>query len=215
MPDNTDASAGARTSDVRYGHVLIRDRGRLPHWETDDAIYAITYRLADSLPAHVLAELQEERARQEGIAEIPSDSNSRGDEKRMAYAMSKRVSQYLDKGSGACHLRDARVAAIVRDALLYFHGNRYRLHAWCIMPNHVHVILRLIPGWSLDKVSHSLKSFTAKEANKILGRKGSFWQREYYDHIVRNEDEYWRIMEYVLGNPQAAGLEDWPWVGSP
>ena len=83
------------------------------------------------------------------------------------------------------------------------------------MPNHVHLVLRLLPGWSLDKVSHSLKSFTAKEANQLLRRNGRFWQREYYDHIIRDEKEYERLVEYVLGNPTAAGLDDWPWVGRP
>jgi len=59
---------------------------------------------------------------------------------------------------------------------------------------------------------HSLKSFTAKEANKLLARSGTFWQSETYDHIIRNEDDYFRTVEYVIMNPERAGLTNWQWV---
>ncbi|MAU00364.1 MAG: hypothetical protein CL608_24750 [Anaerolineaceae bacterium] len=61
---------------------------------------------------------------------------------------------------------------------------------------------------------HSLKRYTAVEANKVLGRQGQFWQHESYDHIVRDEAELQRIRQYVLNNPVKAGLvdsaEQWP-----
>ena len=64
---------------------------------------------------------------------------------------------------------------------------------------------------------HSWKSYTSKEVNKIFGRNGQFWQREYYDHLIRNEEEYFACIEYTLNNPVSAGLcvtwEEWPWVG--
>ena len=61
-----------------------------------------------------------------------------------------------------------------------------------MMPNHVHVVLRILPGQDLAKVLHSWKSFTAKMANQMLRRDGAFWQREYYDHLVRDEHEFCR-----------------------
>jgi REP element-mobilizing transposase RayT len=80
------------------------------------------------------------------------------------------------------------------------------------MPNHVHVVLRVLPGNKLADVVHSWKSFTAKQANELLGRRGSFWQREYYDHLIRDEQELERAMRYVSENPAKAGLRDWKWV---
>ena len=80
------------------------------------------------------------------------------------------------------------------------------------MPNHVHVVARIFPEHSLPGILHSWKSFTAKAANRILGTRGAFWQKEYYDHLLRNEGEYERALKYVLDNPDKARLKDWPWV---
>jgi REP element-mobilizing transposase RayT len=80
------------------------------------------------------------------------------------------------------------------------------------MPNHVHVVLRLSPGQELAAVVHSWKSYTAKQANQILRRSGSWWGREYYDHLIRDGDELDRIIRYVKNNPIKAGLKDWVWV---
>jgi REP element-mobilizing transposase RayT len=84
--------------------------------------------------------------------------------------------------------------------------------AWCVMPNHVHVLARLFPGVSLASVLHSWKSFTAKRANTMLHRGGAFWQREYYDHLIRDESEFEYAVQYVFDNPAKAGLSNWPWV---
>ena len=81
------------------------------------------------------------------------------------------------------------------------------------MPNHVHVVVRPIRGYELPGILHSWKSFTAKQANKILNRGGQFWQHEYYDHLIRDENDFRYALEYVLSNPEHAGFHDWPWVG--
>lgn len=195
------------------GGVAIRSRGRLPHWETDQAVYFVTFRLADSLPAKVLSAYLSERD------DIIRSARSLGREltaaevARLDRLHGERVESYLDSGAGACHLRDPRVAGLVKQALLYFHAQRYRLVAWCVMPNHVHVVLRQLPGHGLAEVLHSWKSFTASKANALLGLSGAFWQHEYYDHLVRDEAEYYRVINYVLDNPVKAGLTDWPWCG--
>ena len=80
------------------------------------------------------------------------------------------------------------------------------------MPNHVHVVFRPIGNHQLAAILHSWKSYTANAANRILKRTGSFWQREYYDHLIRNEEDFLRIVRYVMNNPVKAGLRDWPWV---
>jgi REP element-mobilizing transposase RayT len=81
------------------------------------------------------------------------------------------------------------------------------------MPNHVHVLLRPRESHRLPGILHSWKSFTAKNANALLGWTGHFWQREYYDHLIRDEKEFHTVIRYIVDNPPKAGLTDWPWVG--
>jgi REP element-mobilizing transposase RayT len=103
---------------------------------------------------------------------------------------------------------------MMRDVLFHFDGERYDIHAWVIMPNHVHLLLNCRPEWDLSKILHSIKSFSSKQANALLDTSGKFWQTESYDHIVRNEQEYNRIIKYIVENPERAQMNDWPWVGS-
>jgi len=121
--------------------------------------------------------------------------------------------KYLDKGYGQCFLKRRTVAAIVREAFLKFDGDRYRLKAWVIMPNHVHVLLRPNAGNKLEKIMHSLKSFTASESNKVLGRGGQFWMREAFDRYIRDPEHFSRTFRYIENNPVKARLcstpEDW------
>ena len=82
------------------------------------------------------------------------------------------------------------------------------------MPNHVHAVIQ--PCVPVARITKSIKGFTAREANQILGRTGErFWQDESYDHWIRNETEWNRIVRYTALNPVAAGLvetaEQWPW----
>jgi len=118
----------------------------------------------------------------------------------------KRVEAYLDTGAGSCWLRDPRIAELVENALLHIDGKRYRLHAWVVMPNHVHVLITPVEGFSLSDILHTWKSYTAKEANRVLGRRGKFWQEEYFDRYIRNENHYWVAVEYIELNPVKARL---------
>lgn len=150
---------------------------------------------------------------------------SKHEEERLAHLYSEKVERYLDAGFGSCHLRDERIAKAVANALLHFEGQRYNLAAWCVMPNHVHVVIQPfagivntgetpVPHSELPDILHSWKSFTAKEANKLLDRSGDFWQAEYYDHLIRNEADFRHAVRYVLDNPTKARLKNWKWVGS-
>jgi REP element-mobilizing transposase RayT len=146
------------------------------------------------------------------------------EEQRLARLYSEKIERYLDAGHGSCFLKIDRIAELTRDALFYFDGTRYRLAAWCIMPNHVHVVVQpcagtrttagtAVPLSELPEILHSWKSFTAKEANKLLHRAGEFWQVEYYDHLIRDVADFRHAVRYVLNNPAKAGLRNWKWVG--
>jgi REP element-mobilizing transposase RayT len=212
-----DCSAGvppavAGASRPRFGEVTIRDRGRLPHWEKDSGTYFITFRLADSLPKAVLDRIESER---QAIIKTASQMHRplSADEQRRIHQLSTPViEQFLDSGAGACHFNNAAVAAELATAFTHFEGKRYRLFAWCVMPNHGHVVARLFPGQTLAGVVHSWKSFSAKQANRILGSRGAFWQREYYDRLLRSEEELARAIRYVAENPVKGKLKNWRWV---
>jgi putative transposase len=148
----------------------------------------------------------------------------------------KRFEDVMHKAeTGPTWLKDDRVATLVADALHWRDGKAYRLDAFCIMSNHVHTVFephlseasfragrRKERGVSfesrdppLDVIMHSLKSWTANQANRLLERAGQFWEHESYDHVVRNDEEFVRIVNYVVDNPVKAGLvrnwREWPW----
>jgi REP element-mobilizing transposase RayT len=192
---------------------VIRSRGYLPHLEGEEPVYFVTFRLADSLPADLLIRLRQER---EGLRRgMEADTTRAGDKARLEQrrALLRKAELSLDKGHGECHMRDPRVAKVVADSLQHFEGKRYRVLAWCVMPNHVHVVFAPLAGNRLHTIVHSWKSFSAREANQLLGRSGAFWQREYFDHLVRGEASLERIVRYVRENPRKTGLRDWAWVG--
>jgi REP element-mobilizing transposase RayT len=197
----------------RYGEVHIRNRGRLPHWEKEEGLYFITFHLADSLPHSVLAKIAE---RQRILAAAKQDNAHLLPEQKALLAgySHTRIEEYFDRGAGSCPFLDNRIAGAMAAALHFREGKHYRLLAWSVMPNHVHVVARLFPGQELAKIVKAWKSFSAKAANFALKRKGRFWQREYYDRLIRNGDELGRAIRYVVENPAKAGLENWPWVWS-
>jgi len=155
----------------------------------------ITWRLFGSLPGAVPQEVKRVSA---GRAFVVADRE-------------------LDRAaSGPVWLKDPVIAQCVVDALRYgeSHLKLYKLEAFVVMANHVHVLL--YPDAALPRITKAIKNFTARQANAILRRTGRpFWQQESFDHWVRNEKEFSRIVNYIEANPVAAGLvrnpEDWPW----
>jgi REP element-mobilizing transposase RayT len=128
--------------------------------------------------------------------------------------MRRRVEAYLDQGHGSCYLKEPGLASMVQDALLFHDESKYRLSAWVIMPNHVHLLCTPAAGHNLAEIMHSLKSYTANESNRMLGREGRFWQKEYFDRYIRNARHFAGVVAYIENNPVKARLcektEDWP-----
>ena len=177
------------------------NRGYLPHFEGGEVPQSITFRLHDSLPAELRAEWACE------LQNLP-DTEQRLERR-------KRIEATLDSGYGACHLAKPEVAGLVVEALGRFDHERYRLHAWCVMPNHVHVLVTPIANHTLTSIVHSWKSYTANRANRLLGRRGPFWMQEYFDRAIRDENHFIATVEYIEHNPVKAGLcaepADWIW----
>jgi len=195
-------SVSPESSDITKRHGAF-----LPHWTKEGGIYSITYRLADSVPQEVIEEWKSEKERIEARAARQQISlREEADLKRL---MSDRVDALLDAGKGSCILRESDAANVVVENLTHFDGDRYRLHAWCVMPNHVHVVVEPLGGHQLGEILHSWKSYTAHK----IGR-GQVWQSEYYDHLIRDEADYERCVAYVLSNPEKAGLQGWKWIST-
>jgi len=129
--------------------------------------------------------------------------------------LQRRIECYLDQGYGVALLKIPEVAGMVQNALLKFDNLRYRLFSWVVMPNHVHCLMTRFEQYELSDILHSLKSFTAHEANKMLSRDGQFWIEEYFDRYIRNQEHFNGTVRYIENNPVKAGLcrnaEDWPY----
>jgi valyl-tRNA synthetase len=193
--------------------VTKKKGANLPPWTREGSTYAVTFRLADSLPKHVIDGWRRDRELLEAAAQSEKRPLTHLERKELKDLYVDRIDAALAAGQGACCLRDERVAEIVRGALMHFDGRKYDLIAWCIMPNHVHVVVAPREGHVLPEILHSWKSCTAKEANRVLGRQGQFWQVEYYDHLIRDEEDFNASVQSVLSNPERAGLHDWRWLG--
>lgn len=192
---------------------------RLPHYHSLLSTFFITFRLANSLPKEIIFALIEERRRQLAIIDSEKDKTRRGKlEAQEDQRYFGQFDDYLDRASaGSKWLLQENVSEIVANAIRYRDGKDYKLIAFCVMPNHVHLVVEIErTSASLQRILQLLKSFTAVEANKLLQRKGTFWQHESYDHVIRNEQELERIIWYVLENPVKAHLcRHWrDWKGS-
>jgi putative transposase len=197
-------------------------RRHLPHVQPPGAVLFVTFRLAGSIPREVRARLVAEAERSEALLSGIADPMERD---RQAYLDERRLFGHWDRAldmakSGPLWLGDPKIAHAIAEALHYRDGRVYELEAFCIMPNHVHAVFAPLPGddgtyHALSAIMHSLKRYTARQANQLLGRRGTFWQGESYDHVVRDEREHERIIRYVVDNPVKAGLVkragEWEW----
>jgi REP element-mobilizing transposase RayT len=197
--------------DMDRDEVSKRMGHNLPHWTAEGAVYHVRFRLYDSIPGNLRKQLLDEK---EGLLAVVKGKD-RGltthEKRRLLRLYSDRVDRLLDAGYGSCWLARRPIAHLVAGAVRFFEGERYGLYAWCIMPNHVHAVVRPFPEIALPDVLHSWKSFTANKANELLGRTGKFWQREHFDRLIRDDDELLTTAEYVYFNPEKAGLRDWEW----
>ncbi len=220
-------------------------RRKLPHIHPPGAILFVTFRLAGSIPKTVLEQWKSERqwlehelkrialeARQTNALEALNHEARLIAFHRRWFLKFEEILHQADQGP--TWLKEERIAKLVADSIEYRDGKAYRLDTYCIMSNHVHVVFKPFLEESdvsvklyaerlgyesteppLGVIMHSLKSYTASEANKMLNRSGAFWETESYDHVIRDEKEYHRVIAYVLNNPVKAGLVrnwgEWPW----
>jgi putative transposase len=189
-------------------------RRHLSHLYLPNAVYFITFRLARSLPKLAIDELNEKSRLQ-----------------KKSWISFVDYDKALAKSAANIHwLARPEVADMVAEAIRFQDGKDYKLIAFCVMPNHVHLVIGVgecdllgsvrqvsnLSNKTMSEIMHSLKRYTARMANKTLMRSGPFWQDESFDHIVRDEADLERIVQYVVYNPVKAGLvkdwRDWKWT---
>jgi len=184
-----NGDVGARASRPHRGW---HERGYLPHFDAGAVVQTVTFRLADSVP----------RALFEKAAVVASNDKDR------FFLFEK----HMDRGLGDCLPSNPEIAEIVRDALAHFDGERYRLLAWAIMPNHVHVLVEQIAGYRLGDILQSWK-FSAHAINAARGTTGRIWSPDYFDRFIRDAMHYANAKYYIEPNPVKAKLvakpEDW------
>ena len=172
------------------------ERGYLPHYDAPHITQLVTFMLVDSFPV-------ERRAEWELILKKEEESSRR-----------RKLEAWLDRGMGECWLRQPRVATLVEKALRQFDGVHYRLQAWVLMPNHVHVVVD-VRDTPLSQWVKRWKGGTAREINLVLGRRGAFWQADYFDTKIRDAAHLAQAIRYVERNTTKAKLasdpRDWPW----
>lgn len=161
----------------------------------------ITYRLNDALPQSALGKLKN----------LPKDK------------LRKQIETQLNSGYGKCLLARPEIAEVIVENWHYFDGKRYRLMAYVVMPNHVHVLVQVYIGVTLSSIVHGWKSYTSKRIIRLLDKEKEtytlpIWQPEYWDRYIRNQRHFDAAVEYIVENPVKAGLvkraEDWRWLGA-
>ena len=185
-----------RREDKITGFHGWHERGYLPHRDEPGLIQLVTFRVADSFPAALRSEWL-------ALLEIEDDRERR-----------RKLEAYLDRGHGECWLRTPAIAELVQGALRFHDGAKYELRAWVVMPNHVHVLF-VVGAKPMAQVIAGWKEFTAREANKRLGRSGKFWAEDYRDTYMRDAAHELRARRYVESNPVKALLArepaQWRW----
>ena len=181
-------------------------RHNLPHWDQADTFVFITFRLADSLPKERLEQWRQERDAWLRKHPEPLDEPSRAEYVRLFPA---RLENWLDAGTGDCLLRNPDARKIVEDSLVHFHGTRCDMRCFTVMPNHVHALFRGSPGHSLSDIVHSWKGYSGSAINRLLGRKGAVWQKEYFDTCIRNPAHFRRVVRYIWNNAPALDRFRW------
>jgi REP-associated tyrosine transposase len=176
---------------------------RLSHWQQEGAVYFITFRLADAVPHRLRTEWESER---ESWLRVHPQPWSAEVERAYHERFTGAIERWLDAGHGSCILRRRGCAEIVAEALLYFDGQRAVMISSVVMPNHVHALFVQNTEWPLEKVLRSWKSFTSRKINSLLDLKGSIWQRDYFDRLVRDEKHFANCVRYIRKNPVKARL---------
>ncbi|MFZ0917363.1 MAG: transposase [Candidatus Udaeobacter sp.] len=178
-------------------------QNRLPHWQQSEAVYFVTFRLADALPKLLLEQWQDERNAWLKFHPLPWSADV---EREYHRRFSLRIEHWLDAGHGSCVLRYRVCAREIATALRHFDGTRVNIVSFVVMPNHVHALFATVNGWPLENLVHSWKRQSAVRINRLIHSSGALWQRDYFDRLVRDEKHFAMCVRYIRNNATKAHL---------
>ena len=194
--DNNDATQLKFVN--KREHIRITGK-KIPHWDQADCVQFITFRLADSLPQSKLQEYRLTKSQWLESHPKPWDTQTQKEYDKTFTAV---MDKWIDAGYGECILKDKRVRDILTDVIMHYDGDQYVIHAYVIMPNHVHVLMTPTDGNTVKEIVGDWKKFSSRGINKMLNRQGRLWERESFDHLVRDAAGYTNTLSYIEGNPE-------------
>jgi REP element-mobilizing transposase RayT len=156
---------------------------RLPHWNRPGAACFLTWRLAGSIPVQRNTDFWTSEGAKFVAFDRVLDARATGPQWLARHDVAQAVASTLSAGQ---------------------QKGFYELGSWVVMPNHVHLLL--CPLVDLSRVVSGIKVASAKEANRLLGRTGAFWSKDYFDRWIRDSVEEQRTIHYIENNPVKAGL---------
>ena len=178
---------------------------KIPHWFQEHKTMFITFRLADSLPGEAIESLRVDNLFYKNDF-IVSDYRNK---EQYRIALMRKIEQWLNNGHGKCILQRDNIRNIVVEALHYYDGTEYVLHAFVIMPNHVHLLLSPLGKLPINTIIGQVKSYSGHKIKKQLNCKDNIWQSNMFDRIVRNGDDFEKIMKYIEENPKGLNKEQY------
>jgi putative transposase len=188
---------------------LRQTENRLPHWEQNGAIYFVTFRLADSIPAKLRSDWSYER---ETWLKLNPQPWSIEVELEYHQRFAGKIEEWSDAGYGSCILRRPDCGRIVDETLRHFDGNRIGLISSVVMPNHVHVLFVQNPEFSVEKVLRSWKSYPARQINALIDSSTPLWEKDYFDRLIRDEKHLANCVRYIRRNPAKAKLRSGEYI---
>lgn len=205
-----------------YENKKVYHRRNLPHLQPLGGTFFVTYNLAEAIPKRILDKWRHEYEIQKKLI-IQTSAQVEKDLDTLHKRNFVERDKFLDLSKEAnTDLNNQELVQIVVDSINFWDGKKIDLICYCLMSNQVHLVFRLLDKTEtntpkyLEEIMHSIKQFSAKKCNAILNRKGDFWQHESYDRLIRNDEELFRILLYVINNPVKAGLcknpFDWKWT---
>ncbi len=196
---SSPAGSAGRQTGISSPHKGWYTRGYLPHYDQGGIYQIITYRLADSLPQNILKNMQLE------LKDVAPEF--------MEMKRRKKIEKFLDKGYGSCALQNIECAKVVENNWRHFDGMRYDLTAYVVMPNHIHILIKVYDGVELGEIVRSWKNYSARHINEIrinaglaTSAPGSLWQRGYWDRYIRDEKHFYQTIEYIKKNFSSGGI---------
>ncbi|MFN8710232.1 MAG: transposase, partial [Planctomyces sp.] len=210
MPDDTEFGLFDRTQET----LITYDE--LPHWFQPNVAVFITFRTHDSMPRSAVLRMESElRDWLNRNCIIVNDSHPLPEWAELPTVLQQEYRQRkfrlwhgeLDTCHGACVLKRPEFSQSVMKSLRYFDGERYDLDCAVIMPNHVHLIAQFRDGCTCTEQCVSWLRFTATQINRVLNRKGHFWQSEPFDHLIRSVEQFHYLRWYIQNNGPRAHLK--------